>query len=369
MRKDELREYLNKDIGSLRSLNFSEMYIKSVVENTSKWAKTGLLGGLSDPYIGRQVATLMENQRIFNESWPNKDVPLIPEGAFAETSLNPWAAQWRRCSIPTIRRTFSESFIGYQIVSVQAMKASQENTYVIGFDNRTQSLIMESNTRRLPIGFSMIDQNEEFSLDTEADVVAKFSESLCNDFGREIIRDLAMNAGKLAVHEYKNESHLLSLIEGMSAYIGAKCFGKEATWIVTSPTIVRLLGEHIESDLDLSAERTGISKIGVLNKNWKIFEDSTATAGNLLLGLKDQKNHYFSGYIYSPFLPINPIPAWKTEHQESTGEVLSRYGKKLINSNFYGMLKVENLPEVISTTSNVENFEKDVQEERRDNGI
>lgn len=356
MKKDELRDYLNRDIESLRSLNFSETYIKSIVENTSKWASTGLLGGVSDPYIGRNVAALMENQRIFNESWPNKGVALIPEGAFTEMSLDAWTSQWKRCSIPVIRRTFAESFIGYQIVSVQTMKASQENNYVIGFDGRTQPLMMDANTRRLPLSFPMLDQ-EDFSLDAEARAVADFSESLCNEFGREIIRDLAMNAGKLAVYEYKDEPHLLSLIEGMSAYIGAKCFGKEATWVITSPTIVRILGEFIETDLNLSDERTGISKIGVLNKTWRIFEDSTAPAGNMLLGLKDPRNHYFSGYVFSPFLPVNPTPAWKTEHQESTGAVLARYGKRLINPNFYGTLKIENLPDATPLTSDGESEE------------
>lgn len=359
MKKDELREYLNKDIESLRSLNFSETYIKSVIENTSKWAGTGLLGGVSDPYIGRNVAALLENQRIFNETWPNKDVALIPEGAFTEMSLDNWAAKWRRCSIPVIRRAFAESFIGYQIVSVQTMKSSQENAYVIGFDGKTHPLMMEANTRRVPLVFPEGNQ-EEFSLDAEAKDVAVFSEALCNDFGREIIRDLALNAGKLAVYEYKNEAHLLSLIEGMSAYISAKCYGKEATWIVTSPTIVRLLGEYIETsddDLNLNSERTGISKIGVLNKNWRVFEDSTAPAGNILMGLKDSRNHYFSGYVFAPFLPANPVPAWKTEHQESTGAILSRYGKRLINSNFYGTLKIENLPEATPLTAEGESEE------------
>lgn len=345
MKKDELRDYLNRDIESLRSLNFSETYIKTVTDNTSKWAGTGLLGGVGDPYIGRNVAALLENQRIFNESWPNKGVSLIPEGASTDLSLDSWSAQWKRCSIPVIRRTLAESFIGYQIVSVQTMRSAQENSHVVGFDGRTQPLLMEAVTRRIALNFPAVD-TDGWSLDKEAAAVAAFSEGLCNEFGREIIRDLAMNSGKMAVYEYKGDSHLLTLIEGMSAYIGAKCFGRDATWVITSPTLVRLLGEHIETDLDLDAERSGINKIGVLNKTWRIFEDSTAPAGNMLLGLKDNRNHYFSGYVYAPFLPVNPTPAWRTETQESTGAVLSRNGKRLVNPNFYGTLKIENLPEV-----------------------
>jgi len=367
MNKDELREYLNKDIESLRSLNFSEPYIKSVSENTSKWANTGLLGGIGDPHIGRNVATLLENQRLFNEQWPGNGATLIPEGAETDIPMEHWASQWKRVSIPVMRRVFGENFIGHHIVSVQAMKSGQENTYLIGFDGRTMSGMTDANTRRLsvqwdhPIWKQTEDgtkyaefrgQQYHTGLDAEAEATSVFSEAICADFSREIIRDLSINAGKSAVVEYKDESHLLSMVEGMSAYIAAKCYNKEATWVVTSPTIVKLLGEYIEpatnqwgNIVNIIAQREGVNKIGVLNKKWQLFEDSTAPAGNILLGLKDHRNHYFSGYVFAPFLPVKPIPSWKTDEQEQAGHVLARYGKRLTNPGFYGTIKIENLPE------------------------
>jgi len=370
MNKDELREYLNKDIESLRSLNFSEPYIKSVSENTSKWAGTGLLGGISDPHIGRNLATLMENQRLFNEQWPVKGVSLIPEGAETDIPIEDWAAQWKRISIPVMRRVFGENFIGHHIVSVQAMKSVQENTYLIGFDGRTMSGMTEANTRRLsvqwehPIWKYTEDGNAKCAefrgqtymtgLDAEAEATAIFSEAVCQDFNREIIRDLSINAGKLSVYEYQDENHLLSLVEGMSAYIAAKCYNREATWVVTSPTIVKLLGEHIEPATDqwdnivnVNTQREGVNKIGVLNKKWQLFEDSTAPAGSVLFGYKNSKNHFDAGYIFAPYLPVNPIPFWRKGNQVQEGHVLARYGKRLINPGFYGLLKIEGLENAI----------------------
>jgi hypothetical protein len=352
MKKDELREYLNRDIESLRSLNFSEPYIKSVSENTSKWASTGLLGGISDPYVGRNVATLLENQILFNKEW-------TPE----ETDDH-FVSQWKRISVPVIRRVFG-SFVGNQLVSVQAMKSNQENTYLIGFDGRTMSGMTESKTRALSVQWErpiwkygednkvswveFRDQKYQMGLDAEAEATAIFAEAVSNDFTREIIRDLAMNAGKLAVYEYKDETHLLSLVEGMSSYIAAKCYTREATWLVTSPAIVKLLGEYIEPStdqwgkiIDINAQREGVNKVGVLNKKWQLFEDSTAPSGNILLGLKDHRNHYFSGYVFAPFLPVNPTITGETDKQE---QILARYGKRLTNPGFYGTIKIENLPE------------------------
>ncbi len=362
MNKEELMEFLNRDIENMRSLNFSETYIKSIVENTSKWAKVGLLGGIKDPHIGRTIATLLENQLLFNEQWPPAGADLIPKGATTDyLSANWWISQWKRVSIPVVRRIFGEEFVGHHLVSVQAIKSAQENAYLIGFDGRTIPFIMESNTRplysvweaptaKLDDDGKMIysefrGQKYQLGLDAECEATAVLAENICNEITREIIRDLATNAGKSAVYEYKDENHLLSLIEGMSAYIAIKCNNREATWVVTSPKIVKLLGEFIEPTETSYKLQYGVNKIGVLNKKWQLFEDSSAPDGNILLGLKDHRSHYFSGYIYSPYLPVNPTPAWKTESQEQKSQMLSRYGKRILNPGFYGTIKIENLPE------------------------
>lgn len=329
MNKDELRDYLNKDIETLRALNFSESYIKAIHENTSKWIP--LLRGLSDVHVGRNAAILMENQRLFNEQ--------MPEG-------NPDYAQWKRVSIPVIRRAFSNSFIGYDLVSVQAMRSGQENTYTLGFDGRMIPSMTEARTRAIPAMWESVTRENgvikfrgetyHIGLDAEAEATAIFSKAVCEEFNREIIRDLALNAGKLSTYDYKDENHLLSLVDGMSSYIAAKCHNREATWIVTSPTIVKLLKEYIEFvDDNPFAEKMSINKIGVLNKKWQIFEDSSASAGDILMGLKD-RNHYFSGYVFAPYLPVIPF-----QENES---VMARYGKRLANPNFYGAIKIENLP-------------------------
>lgn len=376
MNKDELREYLSRDAESLRVLNFSEQYIKQMLDNTGKWANTGLLGGINDPYIGRQVARLLENQRVLNEEWPG-DVSLVPQGANTNVPLDAWATQWRRVSIPVMRRTFGPSFVGYQLVSVQTMKSGQENTYHTDHMGKTIAVMTEARTR----GMKAIWDNPSWhysennklawvewrgqkyqeGLDAEAEATADFSETLCLEFGREILTDLRNNAGSKAKYAYQNEAHLLSLVEGMSAYIGAKNGGRDATWLVASPTVIRLLGEHIETDVLLHEERRGINEIGTLAKKWRVFEDSLHPTGHILMGHKDHRNHYFSGYIFAPFLPVNPTPSWWTETQHGHGRVLARYGKRLWNPGFFGVIQVEGLPEPtpIETTDSTEQGESE----------
>lgn len=336
----ELKELLTRNIEGLRAVNFNEEYISSVINNVKRWAETGLLSGIRDPYISKNVATLFENQRLWNEN--RNDLPNI-----------------KRISIPAVRRIFADSFIGYQLVSVQSLKASDanQNVYSTSFEGKTMQHTIETGLRPLPYGDLFFEQKSYFSLENEAEDVAKFSEAASVELGREIIRDLAMNAGKSGVYSYQNEDHLMSLIEGMSSYIAAKCFGREATWVVTSPAIVKLLGEKIEFREGLEDSRSGLNFIGELKKNnssWRLFEDSSANDGDVLLGLKDPYNHYFSGYIFSPVIVADSV---KAESAEDKNKIICHYGKRLINPNFYGVIQIQNLPEVSNLEETMESSE------------
>ena len=322
-----LKELLTRNIEGLRAVNFNEEYIASVVTNLKKWAETGLLAGMSDPYISKNVATLFENQRLWNER------------------IDDDFAQIKRISIPMVRRVFADNFIGYQLVSVQALKANENahNVYSSSFEGKTIQHTIETGIRQIGDEnvFSEGIDESGYSLSKEAEFVAQFAEDTANELGREIIRDLAINAGKSAVYEYKDEDYLMSLVEGMSSYIAAKCFRREATWIMTSPAIVKLLEDKIEFREDFVEGQKGLNCVGVLkkeNSSWRLFEDSEANPGHILLGLKDPHNHFFAGYIFSPIITVNPMAEDK--------KIVSHYGKRLLNPNFYGIIKIENLPEV-----------------------
>lgn len=345
---DELKLYVAKDVDNLRRLNFSENYIKSVALNTRKWASFGLLEGISDPFIGRNLASLYENQLLHNEKWPGNQV-LLPEGTDPLVPLSNWVQFWKKASIPVLRRSFDNNFVGYDLVSVQTMKSSEENIYLLDFNGRLYSVLMQSNSRILRSKWNRPDREYPVSLNAEAASVEVFAEELMNEFSREIISDLAQSAGKSVKYEYVDVSHLISLLDGLSAYIGAKCYVKDATWVVTSPQIVSLLAEYIDFHESVKMDnRQGVNFIGTLHNKWKIFEDSAAYQGDILMGLKDARNHYFSGYIFSPYLPATPTPFWKKDEivSDNSGYATARYGKRLTNPSFYGTIRMENLPQV-----------------------
>lgn len=354
MKKDELKEYLLRDAENLRSLSFSETYIKDTIGLTERWGSTGLLMGLDDPYIGRQVARLFENQRLQNEN--DESSYRIPEGAHTH-----WVEpQWKRVSIPAIRRVFGV-FVPYHLVSVQAMTGPEDRMYYTGLDERTNSVINQAKTRQIGRDWwdsnNTLDENGRHNLDLEANRLAAFCQRYQNEVTREVLTDLWNNCGSRAQAQYQDEDQLLSLIEGMSAYIAAKIKGRDATWIVASPEVVGLL-KHLVSEWQEDGENPyhdedgrryydqSVKYRGMLKDKWKLYENPVGRSSDVLMGHKESKNHYFSGYFYNPYRPFTYQPGWWTDDgRKDPGILWARYSKRLVDGNFYGAIDISNLPE------------------------
>jgi hypothetical protein len=313
--KEKVRYNLNRHGAFLRALNFSESYIKESLDNTEKWATTRLLQGIDDQFIMRQTAQILENQLIFNEN---------------SKELSP---RWKRISVPIHRRVWGP-FMGNEWVSVQAMKKPEENVYYMSLEEKTIPTILTAKTRNLKTSWEEISTG---NLEVEANAVADFSLKLFNEYSREILNDLYNNAGTKATYPFKDKEDLLSLIEGMSSYIGAK-IKRDATWIVTSSKIVETLNQEIERSLEEDDEDT-LRYAGKL-KNWKVFEDKEFPDGRILMGHKDNRNHYMTGYIFAPLYPVAPYKDIMEFEGKKVNPCHGRYGKKLVNPDFYGVLEI-----------------------------
>jgi hypothetical protein len=304
-------ELIKEEVALLRNMNFAEEYIKGCYENCKKWNVTGLLRGIKDPFIARQVSELLENQRLWNEQYDQD-------------------AQWKRCSIPVIRRVFNQDFLGFHLVSIQAARKPEDFIYFVNEDLRVRSAPSPVRTRFVALPWegpkaTKVDENgriwsSEYKgqtyvnvIDGEAEATLDYSAAYAHEINKEIVNDLlAICDNKDCV--YQSPEQLFSLVEGMSAYIGTKT-PNEATWIVAHPKVCELLKPSV-------------------GERWKLYEFDVPQE-KILLGYKNPKNHYVTGYIYSPYLPF-----MMTEKG-----VLIRYNKKLVNASFYGSITLSNFGE------------------------
>lgn len=320
----DIKEIIEKDREFLRARNFSENYIKELCENTSKWSKVRLLEGIENPIIARNTAILMENQRLANESNGRK--------------LEDYQMVGNRLSIPVIRRVFP-CLVANEMVSFQVMRKPEDTCYYTDFDGRTVPVKMTVVTRFRENHFNHLEDNGEnyiFNLDREAEAVAEYCSKLSDEITREVIGNLAPNAGTFESVEFKNKEQLKKAIESLAFKIGSKIYNFPANWMVTSSRVVNILEEFLEGKPE--GNTSGVKFVGMM-KNIKVFEDVTAPDENILMGYKDHKNPLFTGYIYAPYTFFN-----LAEKRDSKSMVGMRYARTLGNPNFYGTMKIENLP-------------------------
>jgi hypothetical protein len=96
-----------------------------------------------------------------------------------------------------------------------------------------------------------------------------------------------------------------------------------------------------------------IGRVGTLAKpdggHWDLFEMQHPRS-KLLVGHKNEGNHYASGYFYAPYAPLACRPAWgMSDGTHSHGSTFSRYGKKMWRdgSNYYALLDLDKMPELL----------------------
>lgn len=208
------------------------------------------------------------------------------------------------------------------------------------------------------------------SIDIEAEFTSLMSEVVSGDIDREILRDLSMgaahtanwnyglfetmrknvanNGGVMAITKKEYSQELVMVINEVSAQIQKSTMSKGASWLVVSPEISALFYNlenfHVTSNGPEDAEYSmGIDKVGSLNGRYKVYVDTQAPAGLLLMGNKGD-SIFKSGYLYCPYVPLMLFPAVQSPTDRRTVmHVMTRYGKKLVNNRYFGKVYVDGL--------------------------
>ena len=306
----------------------------TISEIVDKWTSSKLLDGIINSHVKRNVAVLLDNQILMNKLQTCE----IPH-------------HFLRCSSLIVRRSFDESFLGNQLVSIQPSLGP--HFFIINFKlNQMYSQSLFALTKMLPFNFNNLvcdpKTNVTFykgcifhtMLDAEVEMAIDFSRKYSQYMTLEIVNDLTNNVKIYKDSIYQNEHQLFYFLQATSSAIGDKC-GREANWIVMSPMVVRLLANRIKACVDdIDADRIGINQIGILDNKWKIFENSNFNE-KILLGFKDDVDPYHSGYVYCPYIPLSFI---KKDNFNENFIFCTRYGKRLIDADFYGLINMKNLP-------------------------
>jgi len=245
-------------------------------------------------------------------------------------------------------------------------------------DIRVDSVSITANTKKLKAKWTpelQQDINAYHNLDAEVELTGILSETIALEIDQEILQDLINGAtastlywsrkpGKFLNRETGvsvNESlypdftgtvsewyeTLLETVNDVSAQIHRKTLRGGANFLVTSPEIANVLeftsGFRADTTADENKGTAGAVKTGQISKKWDIFVDPYFPRNVILIGRKGN-SFLESGYVYAPYVPLQVTPTiFGPEDFVPRKGVMTRYGKKMVRPDMYGLVVVEDL--------------------------
>lgn len=254
-------------------------------------------------------------------------------------------------------------------------------------DIKIESTSVTAVTRKLRARWSpemAQDLTAFYSIDVEVELTNILSEMITLDIDREILNDLltqanaanyywsrapgrivnkntgaeALQSSTLApgpmafVNIQEWYQTLLETITDAANTIHTKTLRGSANFIVTSPDVCTIL-EHltaykmaykVDSDGQVRDSMTiGAEAVGSLNNRYTVYKDPYFPRNKILVGLKGN-TFLESGYIYAPYVPLILTPVvYAQEDFTPRKGVMTRYGKKMVRSDFYATVTVLDL--------------------------
>ena len=246
-------------------------------------------------------------------------------------------------------------------------------------DIKVDSIPVTAGTKKLKAKWSPElgqDINAYHNLDAEVELTSILSEQITLEIDQEILRDLIDGAtaatyywsrrpGKFVNREDGTDvssgvnppdftgnvsewyETLLEVVNDVSAEIHTKVLRGGANFIVTSPQVASILeftaGFRASAQVDAATGTAGVIKVGQLSKKWDIYVDPYFYRNLLLVGRKGS-GFLESGYVYSPYVPLQVTPTiFGPEDFVPRKGVMTRYAKKMVRPDHYGLVIVQDM--------------------------
>jgi len=245
-------------------------------------------------------------------------------------------------------------------------------------DIKVDSIAVTAMTKKLKAKWTpelAQDLNAYHNLDAEVELTGILSEQIALEIDREILGDLV--AGAKAGTRYWSRAPglfvdssgaeigassaapdftgtvsewyetLIETINDVSAQIHRKTLRGGANFCVCSPEVASILemtaGFRANVTVDSDRGDIGAVKTGSLTKKFDLYVDPYFPRNIILVGRKGA-SFLESGYVYAPYVPLQVTPTiFGTEDFVPRKGVMTRYGKKMVRPDMYGVVIVRGL--------------------------
>jgi hypothetical protein len=247
--------------------------------------------------------------------------------------------------------------------------------FIPEIDIKVDSIAVTAVTKKLKAKWSPElgqDLNAYHNLDAEVELTSILSEQIALEIDQEILNDLVVGAkaGKYywsrrpgvfvnretgaptgtgdftgTVSEWYET--LLETVNDVSAQIHRKVLRGGATFLVCSPEVANILeftaGFRAKVTHDDDKGSAGAVNVGTLSGKWDVMVDPYFPRNVILVGRKGT-NFLESGYVYSPYVPLQVTPTiFGPEDFVPRKGVMTRYAKKMVRPDMYGLVIVSDL--------------------------
>ena len=265
----------------------------------------------------------------------------------------------------------------------QADWGLEGNEAIPEIDIKVDSVAVTAQTKKLKAKWTPElgqDLNAYHNLDAEVELTSILSEQIALEIDQEILEDLIKGAtagkqywsrrpGKFLnrdtgapISTSANESllgadftgtvsewyeTLLETINDVSAQIHRKTLRGGANFLVCGPEVANILeftaGFKATVTHDEDRGNAGAVNVGSISKKWDVYVDPYFPRNVVLVGRKGN-SFLESGYVYAPYVPLQTTPTiFGTEDFVPRKGVMTRYAKKMVRPDMYGLVIVTDL--------------------------
>jgi hypothetical protein len=254
----------------------------------------------------------------------------------------------------------------------------ENNVQIPEINIQVDSVAITANTKKLKAKWTpelQQDINAYHNMDAEVELTGILSEMIALEIDQEILEDLvklstagtyywSRKPGKFVgrtsggtintslfpdftgtVSEWYET--LLETVNDVSAAIHRKTLRGGANFLVCGPEVANILeftsGFRADTTADENRGTAGAVKVGAISKKWDVYVDPYFPRNVILVGRKGN-SFLESGYVYAPYVPLQVTPTiFGVEDFVPRKGVMTRYGKKMVRPDMYGLVIVEDL--------------------------
>jgi len=255
----------------------------------------------------------------------------------------------------------------------------ENNADIPEIDIKVDSVAVTASTKKLKAKWTPElgqDLNAYHNLDAEVELTSILSEQIALEIDREIIGDLVNGAAAATYYWSRSPGLFLNKVTGVeigaasaapdftgtvsewyetlvetindvSAQIHRKTLRGGANFIVCGPEVANVLeftaGFRASVTADDEKGTIGSVKVGSLSKKFDVIVDPYFLRNVILVGRRGS-SFLESGYVYAPYVPLQTTPTiFGPEDFVPRKGVMTRYAKKMVRPDMYGLVVVRGM--------------------------